>query len=975
MLAMRAGRLVTLGELVEGLWGERSPASAEGSVYTYVSGLRSVLEPGRSAHGGRSVLERARAGYVLSLDAADVDALVVERLRGHAREQRGSGDISAALSALDKALGLWQGEVLAGLPGPFAESERVRLTELRWGLLEDRAELALALRRHAEVAAELIGLVREQPLRERLVGLAMTALYRSGRQADALAMFGRARTVLAEELGVDPGPALGRLYEQILRSAPDLQAVPVQSAGSGSADTITAEAASLPAQLPHDVAGFAGRNAELAWLRGLVSARTTDAGGADDVGSGGREGMLVISAIDGIGGVGKTALAVRFAHQVASSFPGGQLYVDLRGFDPAAPPLEEAAALRHLLRGLGADPRQLPDEVDELAAEYRSRLAGRAVLVLLDNAVNSAQVARLLPGGGRCLTIVTSRNRLSGLVARHGARRLTLDTLSASEARQLLGELVGPQQAGADPDGLAELVGLCAGLPLALRIVAERLLTDRGRSPTEFAAELRSERDRLDMLTVDDDPAAAVRAVLSWSYEALKPEPARLFRLLALHPGPEVPVDAAAALTGQPRAEVRTALATLTNNHLLEEPTPRRYRQHDLLRLYASELTRAVDSDPARAAALQRVLDFYLHTIHRATQRVDPGNLRFELDPPIPGSQPLDFADADTAFGWMAQERVNLPLAVRAADAAGLHPTTWRLAASLAQFTKLHATEQDWLDITSRGVAAAEACGDRDGQARLLRRRAWALAETGDGAAAIAEMERARPLYEQIGDVAGAGDLEMGMAFVESNVFGRHHAAVARELRAKELFESLHDERRIAQLNNNIGYSYIQIGNYEQSIYHLRLALAGATRLGNSVLRVYALDNLGVAELKAGHPEQALTILTDLFDHHGNDLEGSTRVEALTARARCHRLLGDPARALDDATEAVAASATTHTQTVLRAEALYELGQIHIALGHPETAIEPWQQSLTILETINHTSAPQHRAELRALTSTAGLSR
>ncbi|HEY4700924.1 MAG TPA: BTAD domain-containing putative transcriptional regulator, partial [Streptosporangiaceae bacterium] len=460
MLAMRANRVVSRDELVDALWGQRAPASAEGGVHTYVAGLRRVLEPGRSRRGPSQVLASAPGGYVLRLDAGRVDAIVFERCLAAGRRLRGSGDLSGAIVSLDAAMGEWHGSAFAGVPGPFATTERVRLAELRSAAAEERADVLLELGRHERAVPELASLVAEHPLRERMRGLLMVALYRCGRQAEALQAFYDARQVLTDELGIDPGPELSRIHQQILSLDPRLEAPgrgatagPVTPAAPPLPPPAPGPAATdpVPAQLPLEAPGFSGRHTELERMLRVI--------GADpglDPALGVPDGAPIndtvqIIAITGTAGVGKTALANRFARQVAKRFPNGQLYVNLRGFDPSGSAMSPESALRFFLDALAVQPQRMPVDVEGRAALFRSMLDGKRVLVVLDNARDPDQVRPLLPGSPGSLVVVTSRSQLTGLVVAEGATPLTLDVLTEDEAHELLGHRLGPEVVAAEP--------------------------------------------------------------------------------------------------------------------------------------------------------------------------------------------------------------------------------------------------------------------------------------------------------------------------------------------------------------------------------------------------------------------------------------------------------------------------------------------------------------------------------------------
>ena len=488
ILAMRANRVISRGELVDAVWGQDPPASAEGGIYTYVAGLRRVIEPNRSLRGPGRVLVSSGAGYVLHLVPGQPDAVAFEQDLGRARQLRKAGDLTGAVAALDSALSLWRGIAFAGVPGPFAETERVRLGELRSAAAEERADVLLSLGRHEEVVPDLTAMVADHPLRERMRGLLMIALYRGGRHAEALRVFAEGRRVLADELGIDPGSDLSRIRQQVLTADPAL-AVPdgpalvtldADSTGTGSVlgdgrprPRAEGLVTPVPAQLPLDAPGFSGRHEELGILQAMLPAPSAGSGeaGPSEASTGQTVPIVVIS---GTAGTGKTALAVRFGRHVAKRFPHGQLYINLRGLDPAAPPMEPAEALRFFLDALGVPPYRIPADTQGRSALFRSLLDGKRMLIVLDNARNGAQVRPLLPGSPGSLVVVTSRNEMTGLVAAEGAVPLTLDVLSYAEAREMLVRRLGRDRAAAEPEAADEIISSCARLPLALGIAIGR---------------------------------------------------------------------------------------------------------------------------------------------------------------------------------------------------------------------------------------------------------------------------------------------------------------------------------------------------------------------------------------------------------------------------------------------------------------------------------------------------------------------
>src|SRR5271170_6084446 len=590
VLLLHTGTIVNVDTLAEMVWDGAPPAGARITLRSHVSRLRQVLGP---RVGARMVTRYP--GYLIEAGEEEVDLL---RFRGLYREGAAavrSGQWAQAAETLGGALGIWRGEPLADVPSDLLRRDEVPgLDQHRLQAQEWEIEAGLQLGRHTELVAELHSLTAAHPLRERFHAQLMLAQYRCGRQAEALATYQHARQLLVEALGTDPGTELRELHGRILAADPALEAPRPASAMTRDAGP------SVPRQLPAPVAHFAGRAEELAALTRLDGS----AGQAPEA--------IVISAIGGTAGVGKTALAVRWAHQVAGRFPDGQLYVNLRGHDPAEP-IRPADALVGFLRSLGVPGQEIPAEEHDRAAQYRSLLAGRRVLVILDNASEAEQVRPLLPGSSTCVVLVTSRDSLAGLVARDGAARLDLDLLPEGDAVNLLRALIGGR-VDAEPEAAQALAARCCRLPLALRVAAEFAAARSGASLTDLVDELADQQQRLALLDAGGDPRTAVRAVFSWSYRHLDASAARAFRLLGLHPGPDFDLYAAAALTGATVAETGRLLHMLADAHLIQAAGRSRYGIHDLLRAYARGLAADQDDDDEQRAALTRLFDHYLYT-------------------------------------------------------------------------------------------------------------------------------------------------------------------------------------------------------------------------------------------------------------------------------------------------------------------------------------------------------------------------
>ncbi|OIJ86702.1 AfsR/SARP family transcriptional regulator [Streptomyces colonosanans] len=584
LLASRANDVVGVETVVDALWGSAVPQTAANGVHTYVAGLRRALEPGRGRRVAGAVLTSESSGYCLRLDPANVDATVFTQSLGEARRSRGVGTVDSTLRLYEQAISLWRSEAYSGIPGPFAAMERTRLRDLRLTAVEEWAAEMLAVGRHADVIAELTGAVSEEPLREKLRWLLIQALYRSGRQADALRMYEEIRQLLSRELGVEPGTDLRNLYHQILSGHPELRppgdTSPLPLAGRDTAFHLPLK----PAQLPPLARGFLGRDTELTDLETVLTEESTRHGATTPV-----------AVVDGLAGVGKSAFVLELANRLLACFPDGQLYVDLRGTGLQGRPVSSADALGQLLVGLGVDSSQIPPGLAARTTLYRSLLHGQRMLVVLDDVAAADQLRPLIPRGASCV-LATSRQRFSGLAARDGAHLVTIGPLADEESAQLLTGLSEGRLEGEDEVG-ARLVAVCGGLPLALRIVADGLAANPDVPLTTLVEQYEAEHGRLDRLTVKDDAAASMRNVFEASYQALPADAARMFRHLGLHGGPFT-VHIAATLTEADHESTESLLALLSAHHLLEEGPDQQYRFNSLIAVYAAEC--AEREPPAR---------------------------------------------------------------------------------------------------------------------------------------------------------------------------------------------------------------------------------------------------------------------------------------------------------------------------------------------------------------------------------------
>jgi len=828
LLAVRANQVIARDELIDGIWGEELPASSVNALHVHVARLRAALEPSRAHRAPGQLLLATNRGYQLRLAAGCLDAEVFVEGLVAARAARAAGDPAGAAQSLDAALRLWQGGALADIPGPLAQIVRTGLDEQRLAATEEHVDAMLALGRHPEAAQRLVELVRAHPLRERFAAQLMLALYRSERQAEALAAFADARRTLASELGIEPGPQLRQLHAQVLAADPGLdfaagEAVTLSPAPAGSRRP-------GPAQLPADVAAFTGRSQELAELSRLA-AHSPD---------------MVISVVSGTAGAGKTALAIRWARRVAREYPDGQLYVNLRGYDPGQP-VPPGDALAGFLRAPG-----LPAP----AATYRSLLDGRRVLVLLDNASSVEQVRPLLPGSSTCLVVVTSRDSLAGLVARHGARRLDLDRLPLADAVGLLRTLIG-DRVDAEPRAAAELAGQCARLPLALRVAAELAAASPGSRLSGLAGELAGEQRRLDLLGAGGDEHTAIDGVFFWSYRHLPAAAARAFRLVGGHPGPDFDAYAVAALASMTITEARDVLALLARAHLVHPAGTGRHGLHDLLRAYASRLAAATDGDAAQAAALTRLRDYYLAAASSAMDALVPAEKRYR--PPVPpaGTLSPQLSGAAQARAWLDAERASVvAMAVHAAtgDAPGY---TTRLAGTLYRYLETGGHYADAVTLHGHALQAARLAGDRAAEATALTNLGIISWRQGRYQQATGHHRHAMAASAEIGDLAGKATAlaNLGVVFERQ---GHYDEAADCHAEALALTRQLGDRGGEARELANLGSVAARRGDYEQAVRWYQRALAIFRAAGDHNSEASALPDLGLAYQQQGQHEQAI---------------------------------------------------------------------------------------------------------------------
>lgn len=844
VLLIEANRLVSVDQLVDRVWsGRRLPSRPPNAVQTYIALLRRALAPLENVG-----IVRRSGGYRLDVAEETVD---IHRFRCLINQARDIDDKRAA-SVLEQALALWQGEPFAMFDTGWFNTIRTTLHRQRHAAQLDLVDIQLRHGRHAALLVELAERAERHLLDERAAGQYILALYRCGRQADALAHYESLRRRLADELGTDPGPTLRQLHLRILTADPTLgtpAAMPMETAATAVPDPAPqprATALPKPQELPTDTAYFTGRGADIAKLDALLAARSGDP-----------QAAVAITAIDGPAGVGKTTLAVHWALRVRHRFPDGQLYVNLRGFDPTNAPPEPAEVLEGLLRTLNVAANQIPTGLEPRARLYRSLLAGRKMLVLLDNAATAEQVRPLLPGSPGCLVMVTSRSRLAGLAAREGVHRVTLDTLSESDSLDLLRKIIGPARVDAEPDFAAELVRQCGYLPLALRIAADRIAVHADTTLASLVEELADVQQRLDTLTADGDETTAVRAVFSWSYRAIPPDAARAFRLLGLHGGPDVGIPAAAALLGVAPGQARLLLDNLAAVHLIEPTARHRYRFHDLLRTYAVEQVMAHESHEARRTAVRQVLDWYLHTADAAVRAFAPPRARVQLKPPGVHCVPLVFGGRDDALAWCDAELPNLVAAVHLAARHDEMIVAWKLPVILWDFFVVRKHWADWITTHHVGLAAAKRMRDPEGEAWILNMLGPAYRELKRFEDALDCFQQALELWQEIGDREGRGWTLYNLGDTCREI-GRLDDAVGYFQRSLALSREAGERWGEGWVLNMLGDTCRQLGRLTEAVEYLRQSLPIRREIGDRVGEGWTLNMLGDTCRQLGRWDEAI---------------------------------------------------------------------------------------------------------------------
>ncbi|GIM77031.1 SARP family transcriptional regulator [Winogradskya consettensis] len=873
-LLLNAGRVVSVEQLIDAVWDDQPPAGARIQVQNRVSTLRNRLREGGL---GDEVILRRSPGYLLRLDAIPFDLAAFDAGVARAEELGAAGRIADASAELAAALELWHGPALSGLDTAYLRAAAQNLEERHLRALETRFGWELDLGRPTEVVDELTVLVDQHPFRERFVELLMLALTGAGRRSEAVDAYQNLRKRLAAELGLDPGVAVQRVFRAVLNG-------PV---------TVSGNRRPAPAQLPADLP-FAGRTRQLDELDALLGARS----------------CVVIT---GTAGVGKSALAVHWARRVASRFPDGQLYVGLRGFSTRGQPLPAEEALLGFLDALEVPPEDIPATHQARIGLYRSLLAGRRMLILLDDAHDADQVRDLLPGAPGSLAVVTSRDPLAGLVVSEGAAQLALRLLDPAEARVLLAQRIGADRLDEEPSAVSALIEECSRLPLALAVAAARAASST--SLASYVDRLRAARGTLDAFTMSDR-ATDVRGVFALSYRTLSPDAARLFRLLHLRIGGAISTAAVAALhAGQ--------LDELVDAQLVSRVGDEHYTTHDLLHAYAGELAREIDTEPDRTAAWHRLLDHYLHSAAAADRMIYPARPPIELGTPADASRPEQFATDTAAMAWFATEYQAAIEAVRLAAETGEHRRSSDLAWTLSTYLSRSGHWNEWYAVHRTGLAAAQQAGDLPAQARSLRDMANACVRLRRYDDARESLLPALAIYEQLGDLDAQGRCFGQLAWIEERE-GRYDVALELAQRKLELVTRAGLTGQLAGAYNNLGWAQALAGDFEAAIANcvrgVELFAAQDDKFGET----YARDSLAYA-----------------LQHSGR------HAAAIAEHRRVHEMsveLGDRYQ-----------QGTT----------LHRLGDTYAAAGQTDAARDSWRQALTILDEVDLKDASVVREKLK----------
>ena len=869
VLALSAGEPVSIDRLVAAVWDEDQPANARRTLQVYVTRLRAVL--------GHAAIRSASGGYLLDVVPDDVDALRFVRLLDAAGQ---ACDRVMERAWLAEALALWRGTPFIDFRSTWlADVESTQFAERYLAGMERLLDIDIDAGRPGEIVAQLRVLTAQYPLRERFWAQLMLALSRAGRQAEALEAYRRVRRLLADELGVEPDQSLQRLHQVILTL--DI-AAPAEDAGRSAVPAF----ASVPRQLPLGTHDFVGRAPELAELDARLGDETDT----------GRPRVVVVS---GMAGVGKTGLVLSWAHQAAARFPDGQLFADLNGY-ATTPPVQPGHVLGSFLRAFGVPAAAVPSAVEEAAGLYRTILAHRRVLVVLDNARTADQVRALMPGNSNSVVLITSRHQMGGLQAGDGAYPLRVDPLGAPEAVTLLVSFLSAERAEAEPNALMKLAEHCAGLPLALRICAANLASRPNTTVDDLVAEM-DEDGRLVNLAPDGDETHSVKTAFAVSHRLLTAETQRLFDRLGLVPLNDYAVNTAAALAGRSPKHVRRIIRELTAAHLLEQSGPDRYLFHDLVREFAG--TRA--HPLGRRAGVDRLLYWYLHTAYQAYRHIYPAGSMAGPDPSNAPHHPLSFGSAGDAVAWCDAERVNFLIVLRYAAHHQRHDIAAHLSSMLTSYYDLAKHWDDWINSHSIGAESAAIIGEIGLQSRLVNFIGVALSQRGQFEQAVALHEQALRISRSVGDLRQEAAVLNSLG-VTTHGAGRDRQAIEWHTRALALLRHLDDADGISISLNNLAHAYHDVGEHDIAIDHFLEALRLQDRFGSGQTMLDILDGLAIAYRSRGDTHAAEQTLIKAIAL-GRELNYRWGIAtALTTLGRLKSATGRVDNARDSWTEALA---------------------------------------------------------------------
>jgi DNA-binding SARP family transcriptional activator/tetratricopeptide (TPR) repeat protein len=916
-LLLNGNHVVGIDELADAVWGQAAPPSARITIQNYVKRLRHALRP-----AGTDRIATSADGYVIRLAVGELDVSAAESEFSAAQAAASANRWDQAGAAARSALSRWRGPPLADVESEMLTMREVpRLTEMRMQASELEFEALIRLGLAVDVTVRARQLIAGAPLRERLHALLMRALYCDGRQAEALAAYQQTRRLLAEELGTEPGPELRELHQRMLNGdatlLPEPPTVVLEHAPGPVQQPVTA-----PRELPGSATHFTGRDGELAALTRLLD-QAVATGAA-----------VPIAVISGMAGVGKTALAVSWAHQIATRFPDGQLYVNLRGCD-AREPLDPADALAGFLRSLGLTSSEIPADSDERGARYRSMLAPRRVLVVLDNAHDAAQVRPLLPGSAGCAAVVTSRDVLAGLVARDGASRLDLEVLHPAAAVGLLRSLLGPARVDAEPEMTADLARQCGYLPLALRVAAELAGVRPDASLAELTGELTGHHGRLLRLDARVDQETAMKSVFSWSYTQLPAPAARIFRLVGLHPGPGLDAYAVAALADGELHTVSALLEQLSQAHLVEPADRGRYRMHDLLREYAEELALTEDSEQQRRAAVSALCDFYLgaaitaaNVLYRADAQSQPAMPQgVRAIPSIP--------NAAAALAWLNAERPAFPAISALAVENGKPDTTVSLAAALSRYLLLGGYRSETAAIHAQARRAAALTGGAKEEARNLADLGTTEFLAGHYDAAGEHLRQARDVSRRAGDVRGQARAAVNLGGIALHQ-GQTEAAACLMEEALVLYRQLGSDSAQARTLANLSVVNLVRGELDRATEQLQRALALSSD-ADPASRGLIRNNLGHILLRQKRYRAASQEFRAALDLAGASGNAGVEIDALRGSALACLGLRQHDRARSEVGAALRLIRTCGN-TQAKIMAVVALGNIELAAGRPAEA-------------------------------------